>query len=275
MTLGRWRKRCCGIRHVERGCALLRRPAYSETVTTEARSATDGGVSAASIDTSDNARARSARTPSEPPIRVARLSISELTGPGPAVSAFLEDVFPEESDLTTNAGTGSPPIGQRIVLTGRVTDEKGAGVPDTLVEIWQANAAGRYRHKDDGFDAPLDPNFVGKGRCRTDPSGTYRFMTVRPGAYPFVGGSNTWRAAHIHFSLLGPTWPSRLITQMYFEGDPLHAQDAIFHSTPDAAARERLIAKYAHEITIPFYALGYRFDIVLRGEASTPFERTA
>lgn len=195
-------------------------------------------------------------------------TLSELTGPGPALGAISS----EDSDLTKNAGTGGEAMGARIIVTGRVLDEYGRPVPTTLVEIWQANAAGRYQHRKDQHHAPLDPNFLGFGRCLTNQDGLYRFTTIRPGAYPWENHPNAWRPPHIHFSLLGPSWTSRLITQMYFPGDPLHALDPIFNSVPTEAARQRLIARYAHEVTTPGWALGYQFDIVLRGPKATPFE---
>jgi len=196
------------------------------------------------------------------------LTLSELTGPGPAISA----VTPEDADLTRNAGTGGEAIGQRIIVTGRVLDAHGAPVPHTLVEVWQANAAGRYIHRSDQWPGPLDPNFLGIGRCRTDAEGVYRFLTVRPGAYPWKNHPNAWRPAHIHFSLFGPYWTTRLITQMYFADDPLFDQDPIFNSIPSADARLRLIAHYDHTVTEPECALGWRWDIVLGGSAATPFE---
>jgi protocatechuate 3,4-dioxygenase, beta subunit len=198
------------------------------------------------------------------------LTLSELTGPGPAISA----VTPEDADLTRNAGTGGEAIGQRIIVTGRVLDEQGAPVPHTLVEVWQANAAGRYVHRRDDWPGPLDPNFLGIGRCKTDAEGTYRFLTVRPGAYPWKNHPNAWRPAHIHFSLFGGSWRSRLVTQMYFSDDPLFDQDPIFNSIPSADARLRLIARYDHTVTEPEWALGWRWDIVLGGAAATPFEDT-
>jgi protocatechuate 3,4-dioxygenase beta subunit len=195
-------------------------------------------------------------------------TLSELTGPGPAVSALST----ADTDLTTNASTGGAAIGERIIVTGQVLDERGAPVRNALIEIWQANAAGRYRHRVDQHHAPLDPNFVGFGRCLTDDDGVYRFVTVRPGAYPWQNHENAWRPPHIHFSLFGERWVSRLITQMYFPGDPLQALDPIFNSVPTDEARERLIAHYAHDVTQEGYALGYRWDIVLRGGDGTPFE---
>jgi protocatechuate 3,4-dioxygenase beta subunit len=195
-------------------------------------------------------------------------TLSELTGPGPAVSR----VTPEDADLTRNAGTGGEAIGERIIVTGSVLTGDGEPVPGTLVEVWQANAAGRYRHRVDQHGAPLDPNFLGIGRCLTDAHGTYRFTTIKPGAYPWENHENAWRPAHVHFSLFGPSWLSRLITQMYFPGDPLHALDPIMNSIPTPEARARLVAAYAHDVTQPRWALGYRFDIVLRGPKATPFE---
>jgi protocatechuate 3,4-dioxygenase beta subunit len=207
------------------------------------------------------------RAPALPLVDVP-LTLSELTGPGPAVSA----VTPADADLTRNAGTGGEAIGQRIIVTGRVLDDRGAPVPNTLIEVWQANAAGRYLHKQDQWPGPLDPNFLGMGRCLTDGDGVYRFLTVRPGAYPWKNHPNAWRPAHIHFSLFGPSTRSRLITQMYFPDDPLHALDPILQSVPTAAARARLVAAYAHDVTEPEWALGYRWDIVLQGALATPFE---
>jgi protocatechuate 3,4-dioxygenase beta subunit len=196
-------------------------------------------------------------------------TLSELTGPGPA----LADVAPEEADLTRSGGGIA--MGERIVVTGRVLDDSGAPSPRVLIEIWQANAAGRYAHERDDHDAPLDQHFSGVGRCVTDETGTYRFVTIRPGAYPWKNHPNAWRPAHIHFSLLGPTFGRRLVTQMYFPGDPLQPLDPIFNSVPDPAARERLVAAYAHDVTVPEWALGFRFDIVLGGPAATPFEPAA
>lgn len=195
------------------------------------------------------------------------LTLSELTGPGPALSA----VTPEDADLTRNAGTGGEAIGQRIIVAGCVLDSLGQPIPDTLIEVWQANAAGRYIHKRDQWPGPLDPHFLGIGRCKTDAQGGYRFLTVRPGAYPWTNHPNAWRPAHIHFSLFGPAWGARLVTQMYFPDDPLFDQDPIVQSVPPAA-RARLIARYDHSLTEPEWALGWRWDIVLGGSAGTPFE---
>jgi protocatechuate 3,4-dioxygenase beta subunit len=174
-------------------------------------------------------------------------------------------------DLTRNAAKNGEPLGERIIVTGRVLDEGGRPVRNTLVEIWQANAAGRYVHKADQHDAPLDPNFLGAGRCLTDENGRYRFLTVKPGAYPWGNHLNAWRPNHIHFSLFGDYFGSRLVTQMYFPGDPLLAFDPIFQGTPEAA-RERLISTFSMDVTEEGYALGYVFDIVLRGPQQTPTE---
>lgn len=196
------------------------------------------------------------------------LTISEITGPGPIMSA----VTPEDADLTRNAGTGAEAIGQRIIVTGRVLDEAGEPVPHTLIEVWQANASGRYLHRNDQWPGSLDPNFLGIGRCLTGEDGTYRFLTIKPGAYPWKNHPNAWRPAHIHFSLFGRSWVSRLVTQMYFEGDTLFPYDPIFNSVPSEEARKRLIASYAHDITEPEWALGWKWDIVLAGPRATPFE---
>jgi protocatechuate 3,4-dioxygenase beta subunit len=162
------------------------------------------------------------------------------------------------------------PLGERIIVTGRVLDEDGRPVRSALVEIWQANAAGRYAHEIDRHPAPLDPNFTGAGRCLTGAEGRYEFLTIKPGAYPWKNHPNAWRPAHIHFSLFGRAFSQRLVTQMYFPGDPLFAFDPIFQSVRDPSARERLVAGFELDLTQPDWALGYRFDIVLR---STPFER--
>ena len=221
-------------------------------------------------------RATVRRSPKQPLIPLPQ-TLSEITGPGPAISATLHQtvqgaVGAEDTDLTTNMGTGTEAMGERIIVTGRVLDEHGAPLVGTLVEIWQTNAAGRYRHRVDQHHAPLDPNFLGYGRCLTDTHGVYRFVTIRPGAYPWQNHPNAWRPAHIHFSLFGPSWVSRLVTQMYFPGDPLQPLDPIFNSVPTGAAQARLVAQYAHDVTQEGYALGFRFDIVLRGPRATPFE---
>lgn len=205
------------------------------------------------------------RSPSQPLV-VLPETLSELTGP-----AFGQaSVRPGDDDLTRqHAGE---PLGERIIVTGRVLDEDGRPVPHTLVEIWQANAAGRYIHVRDGHPAPLDPNFSGAGRVMTDGEGRYRFTTVKPGAYPWRNHPNAWRPAHIHLSLFGPTFLTRLVTQMYFPGDPLFAYDPIYNSVPDPAARERLVSRFDLATTEPEWALGYQFDIVLRGRHATPLE---
>lgn len=195
------------------------------------------------------------------------LTLSELTSP----IAALNPVSPEESDLTTNAGTGGEAIGQRVIITGRVLDENGEPIPGVLIEIWQANAAGRYNHELDSWRGPLDPNFVGRGRCMSDEQGVYRFLTIRPGGYPWRDDTNEWRPAHIHLSVMGPSIVSRMVTQLYFPGDPLFPLDTIFQSIPEAD-QERVVCRYEHDITEPGWAMGFRFDIVLRGSQATPFE---
>jgi protocatechuate 3,4-dioxygenase beta subunit len=167
------------------------------------------------------------------------------------------------------------PLGERIVVSGRVLDSDGRPVRRTVVEVWQANAAGRYLDQDDQHPAPLDPNFSGAGRCLTDEEGAYRFITIKPGAYPWRNHRNAWRPAHIHFSLFGDHFRSRLVTQMYFPGDPLMAHDPILQSIPDARGRQRLVARWDPETTVPEWALGYRWDVVLRGREATPFEAEA
>ena len=206
------------------------------------------------------------RGPTKPLIPL-KHTLSELTGP-----VYGHDtIAPLDHDLTRNGRCNGEPIGERIIVTGRVLDEAGRPVRNTLIELWQANAAGRYIHKGDQHDAPIDPNFFGGGRCITDDEGRYRFLTIRPGAYPWGNHHNAWRPSHIHFSLLGPTIASRLVTQMYFSGDPLLALDPIFQSTP-ADSRERLISSFSLDTTEPGFALGYVFDIVLRGAGATPME---
>jgi protocatechuate 3,4-dioxygenase beta subunit len=205
------------------------------------------------------------RAPSQPLILLPH-TLSETTGP---VFGHVA-VKAGDSDLTRQHE--GEPLGERIIVSGRVLDEDGRPVPHTLIEIWQANAAGRYVHLRDQHPAPLDPNFTGAGRVVTDAEGRYRFVTVKPGAYPWRNHHNAWRPAHIHFSLFGPSFLSRVITQMYFPGDPLFPFDPIFQSIPDAAARERLISKFDLATTEPEWALGYQFDIVLRGRNATPVE---
>jgi protocatechuate 3,4-dioxygenase beta subunit len=205
------------------------------------------------------------RSPSKPLVPLAQ-TLSELTGP-----VYGQDALgPLDDDLTKNGAVDGEPQGERIIVTGRVMDEDGRPVPNTLVEIWQTNAAGRYIHKADQHNAPIDPNFFGAGRCMTDAVGRYRFITVRPGAYPWGNHANGWRPPHIHFSLFGPSFLTRLVTQMYFPGDPLLELDPVFLGVPDRSARERLIAEFSLEVTEPEFALGYAFDIVLRGRRATP-----
>jgi protocatechuate 3,4-dioxygenase beta subunit len=193
--------------------------------------------------------------------------LTEITGP----LLGAERVTPADADLTTqHAGE---PLGERIIVTGRLLDGAGRPVPDTLIEVWQANSAGRYAHPVDNHPAPLDPNFSGAGRCMTDSQGRYRFVTIKPGAYPWRNHPNAWRPAHIHFSMLGRAFPQRLVTQMYFPGDPLFSQDPIFNSIPDPKARERLIARFDLGLTQPDWALGFEWDIVLRGPIATAIER--
>jgi protocatechuate 3,4-dioxygenase beta subunit len=184
-----------------------------------------------------------------------------------------QDVADDEADLTIQHP--GEPIGERIVVTGRVLDGDDRPVAHQLVEIWQANAAGRYRHQRDQHPAPLDPNFTGAGRCRTGADGRYRFTTIRPGPYPWRNHHNAWRPAHIHFSLFGTELTSRLVTQMYFPGDPLFALDPIYQSITDPRARQLLVAAYDHDLTAPELSLGFRWDIVLTGARRTPFEEGA
>jgi protocatechuate 3,4-dioxygenase beta subunit len=210
------------------------------------------------------------RAPARPPVPLPE-SFRELAGP-----VFGEEALDElDHDLTR--GHDGEPLGERIVVTGRVLDEDGRPVRNALVEVWQANAAGRYRHDVDRHPAPLDPNFTGAGRCLTDDDGAYRFVTVKPGAYPWGNHENAWRPAHIHFSLFGRTFTQRLVTQMYFPGDPLLVYDPIYHAVRDPRARERLLARFDLGTTQPEWALGFRWDIVLGrgGSRTTPLEGRA
>lgn len=196
-------------------------------------------------------------------------SVSEITGP-----VFgHNDIDPIDNDLISNyAQPGESPIGERIILHGQVLDENGRPIPNTLVEAWQANAGGRYRHKKDTYLAPIDPNFGGCGRTLTDENGYYFFRTVKPGAYPWRNWVNNWRPAHIHMSLFGTGFTQRLITQCYFEGDPLIHKCPIVKAIPDPDAIERLIAPLDLNASVPLDSIAYRFDIVLRGRRSTLFE---
>lgn len=195
-------------------------------------------------------------------------SLSEITGPVFGHAAL----GPLDNDLIANGRVDGDPIGERIIVHGRVLDQEGRPVPGALIEVWQANAGGRYRHAKDSYLAPLDPNFLGCGRCLTDPEGRYWFRTIRPGPYPWPNGVNDWRPAHIHFSLFGPAFATRLVTQMYFEGDPLIPLCPIVNTIPDPGAIERLVALLDMSTSVPHDALAYRFDIVLRGRRQTYFE---
>jgi protocatechuate 3,4-dioxygenase beta subunit len=205
------------------------------------------------------------RAPALPLIRLPH-TISELTGP-----LFGHSPIGETDNDLTRQHPGEP-LGERIIVAGRVVDEDGRPVRRTLVEIWQCNAAGRYFHGNDNHPAPLDPNFTGAGRTLTDDEGRYHFVTIKPGAYPWRNHPNAWRPAHIHFSLFGPCFATRLITQMYFPNDPLMSRDPISQSVPDDRARQRLVSTFDWDLTEPEWALGYRFEIVLRGRDATPFE---
>ena len=205
------------------------------------------------------------RAPKEPLVIVPS-TLTELTGPAYGESAVAE----LDADLTRqHAGQ---PLGERIVVSGRVLGSDGKPLRGQLVEIWQANAAGRYRHEVDTHDAPLDPNFDGAGRCLTDDDGWYRFTTVKPGSYPWKNHHNAWRPNHIHFSLFGRAFTERLVTQMYFPGDPLFEFDPIYNSIPDEKVRQRLVSRFDLSFTTPEWALGYRWDIVLGGREATPVE---
>ncbi len=208
-----------------------------------------------------------ARSPRNPLLSL-QASVSETTGP-----VFGQgDLGPLDHDLIRNYAKDGDPIGERIIVHGRVLDENARPVPNTLVEVWQANAGGRYRHKKDSYLAPIDPNFGGCGRMLTDAEGCYAFRTVKPGAYPWRNWVNSWRPAHIHFSVFGSGFAQRLITQMYFEGDPLIPHCPIIRTIPDPAAIEQLIAPLDLNASVPLDCTAYKFDIVLRGRRSTLFE---
>jgi protocatechuate 3,4-dioxygenase beta subunit len=193
-------------------------------------------------------------------------TLSEITGP---TREWPRLMGASAADLT--AGFKGEPLGERIVVSGRVLDEDGRPVRRTMIEIWQANSAGRYVHENDRHPAPLDPNFIGAGRVETDDDGNYRFMTIKPGAYPWRNHDNAWRPAHIHYSLFGPGFGTRLVTQMYFPGDPLIEIDPIANCVaPDV--RDRMVSRFDLATTLPEFALGYRFDFVLRGRLATPME---
>ena len=206
------------------------------------------------------------RSPREPLVSMPK-QIASLRAP---VYGY-GDVKPQDADLTRQYA--AEPQGERIIVAGRLMDEDGKPIPNALIEIWQANSAGRYTHNGDQHSAPLDPNFSGNGRVMTDANGAYRFVTIKPGAYPWRNHANAWRPAHIHFSLFGMGYLSRLVTQMYFPGDPLLPLDPIFNSVPNERGRRALISTFDLEVTEPEWALGYRFDIVLRGDGATPMEK--
>jgi protocatechuate 3,4-dioxygenase beta subunit len=201
------------------------------------------------------------------PLELLPQNLTEVTGP------LLGEgrITPADSDLT-QGHPGGEPQGQRIIVHGRVLDSDGRAVPDTLIEVWQANSAGRYRHARDNWPAPLDPNFTGVGRTLTDSEGRYRFVTIKPGIYPWGNHFNAWRPAHIHFSLFGRAFTQRLVTQMYFPGDPMFTLDPIFNSIPDERGRQRLVSRFDLGNTEPSWALAYEWDIVLRGSEATPME---
>ncbi|MEO8422836.1 MAG: protocatechuate 3,4-dioxygenase subunit beta [Actinomycetota bacterium] len=200
------------------------------------------------------------------PLTVLPRSLTETTGP------LLGEGRVGELDHDLTRQHPDEPQGQRIIVHGRVLGGDGRPVRNTLVEVWQANAAGRYAHPEDTHPAPLDPNFKGAGRALTDDQGRYRFVTVKPGAYPWKNHANAWRPAHIHFSLFGRSFGERLITQMYFPDDPLFSQDPIFNSIPDPKVRERLVSSYDHAETVPEWAMAFRWDIVLGSVGATPLE---
>jgi protocatechuate 3,4-dioxygenase beta subunit len=212
----------------------------------------------------DEYKSNASRYPKQPLVLLPQ-RLGEITGP----LLGEERVGRYDNDLTIQHP--EEPQGQRIVVTGKVLDGDGRPIPNTLVEVWQANAGGRYRHDLDRHPAPLDPNFSGVGRTMTDSDGTYKFTTIQPGAYPWRNHHNAWRPAHIHFSLFGTAFTQRLITQMYFPGDPLFHQDPIFNAARPEA-REAMIAAFDLDATVPEWALAYRWDIVLRGSNPTPFE---
>jgi len=206
------------------------------------------------------------RAPTRPLI-VLPHTLSERTGP-----VFGQDMV-RESDRDLTAQHAEEPLGERIVVSGRLLDEGAKPVRGALIEVWQANAAGRYKHQLDQHQAPLDPNFSGFGRTLTDAEGRYKFISIKPGAYPWGNHANAWRPAHVHFSIFGAGLLSRLVTQMYFPGDPLLAYDPIYNCIPDEKAKQGLISMFDWENTSPEFALGYRFDIVLRGRDATPMEK--
>jgi protocatechuate 3,4-dioxygenase beta subunit len=210
-------------------------------------------------------RSTALRHPREPLVHLPH-TVSEATGPQ------LGDLRPGPLDHDLTRQHAGEPVGERIIVSGRLLDADDRPIPGSLVEIWQANAAGRYRHRHDTWPAPLDPNFSGGGRCVTGPDGRYEFVTIKPGPYPWGNHPNAWRPAHIHFSLLGRAFAQRLVTQMYFPGDPLFAHDPIYNSVRDPQVRERLVARFSIDRTQENWALAYEFDIVLSGPDETPIE---
>ena len=210
-------------------------------------------------------RSTALRAPQRPLV-VTPPSLTELAAPVFGAA----DVAPIESDLTRHHA--GEPLGERIIVHGRVLEGDGRPVPHTLIEIWQANAGGRYRHDGDQHPAPIDPNFTGVGRCRTDAEGRYRFVTIKPGAYPWRNHDNAWRAAHIHFSLFGRAFVQRLVTQMYFPNEHLFFQDPIYQSVRDERARQAMMSSFDLSETVPEWALAYQFDIVLTGRDTTPID---
>ncbi|GGK97610.1 protocatechuate 3,4-dioxygenase subunit beta [Mangrovihabitans endophyticus] len=211
-------------------------------------------------------RSTALRAPSEPLILLPH-NLTELTGP------LLGEGRVSSSSADLSVQPGGEALGQRIIVHGRVLDENARPVPHTLIEVWQANAAGRYLHRVDRHDAPIDPNFTGVGRVLTDDQGNYRLVTIKPGAYPWGNHPNAWRPAHIHFSLFGRAFTQRLVTQMYFPDDPLFAYDPIFNSVRDERARRRMVSHFDMDATVDSWALAFRFDIVLRGRDATPMEQ--
>ncbi len=215
----------------------------------------------------DDYKSTRVRSPEQPPI--------QFDG-GWDASLALTPIWPSldaaEADLTTNGRVNGDPIGERILIEGQLTDESGRPVPGALIEIWQANSAGRYIHREEVHPAPLDPNFLGAGRALSDAQGRYRFITIKPGSYPWGNHRNAWRPAHVHFSVFGAGLAQRLVTQMYFPGDPTLPYDPIFNAISEPTVRNRLISRFSIEETVPLWAHAYRFDIVLAGREATPFE---
>jgi protocatechuate 3,4-dioxygenase beta subunit len=233
-------------------------------MTSEAiRRAVDGTDGIDPLYDSPDYRSTALRAPKQP-LLILPERLADVANPVYGDGAIAET----DADLTRQHD--GEPLGERIIVAGRVVGSDGRPVPNTLIEIWQANAAGRYRHQNDQHPAPLDPNFAGAGRCLTDAEGNYRFVSIKPGAYPWRNHENAWRPAHIHLSVFGRLMSERLVTQMYFPGDPLFDADPIFQSVRDPAARQRMVSSFDWTNTSPEWALGYRFDIVLGGRHATP-----